>query len=155
MPRLDAERVQLWRSLARVGAQVGRRIDTALAQSQGISLAWFETLAVLAKARHGMRVHELIDALGDVPSSVSRRLDRLQEHGFVERGAPHRGSDRRAVVVRLTDLGRDAWRDALVDYRRAVQQEFAVVLTDSDLLALHRVLAKLPVPVPPSDGSAF
>jgi hypothetical protein len=47
------------------------------------------------------------------------------------------------VSVTLTRDGRLLWRDANVIYRRAVQSHFAVVVTDSDIHALQRLLSKL------------
>lgn len=153
MPQLDAERIGLWRAWCRIAAEVQRRVDAALHDDPDarISLAWFEVLAALAAHKGAMRVHELVEELADVPSSMSRRLDRLEELGYVGRveSPKLRPADGRAVVVVLTPGGRDVWRSALKAYRRAVQREFAHVLTESDMTALVRVFAKLPVPPPP------
>jgi DNA-binding MarR family transcriptional regulator len=80
--------------------------------------------------------------LGDVPSSLSRRLDRMEESGFVTRSNTPVADDRRAVTVALTAGGRAAWRDANITYRRLVQQRFAMRLTDTDVAALQRVITK-------------
>ena len=156
MPQLDAERVGVWRAWCRISAEVQRRVDAALRSDSDpqLSLAWFEVLAALAAHKGRMRVHELVEELAEVPSSMSRRLDRLEDDGYIERDDPPaaaRVTDRRAVMVVLTAEGRAVWRDALQVYRRAVQREFAQVLTDSDLTALVRVFAKLPVPPEPPD----
>jgi hypothetical protein len=45
--------------------------------------------------------------------------------------------------VHLTRDGRSFWRDANVIYRRSVQHNFAQVVTESDILALQRLLSKL------------
>lgn len=151
MPRLDAERVGLWRTWCRINDDVQRRVDASLREGTGLSLAWFELLAALAARKGRMRVHELAEELAEVPSSLSRRLDRLEVEGYVERQVPPGHTDKRAVMVVLTGPGRAAWRDALVDYRRGVQREFAQVLTDTDMTALARVFSKLPVPEPDPD----
>ena len=87
-------------------------------------------------------MHELCNALEEVPSSFSRRLDRMEDEGLVRRSATKSATDRRAVTVRLTADGRARWRDAAVTYRRLVQQLFAHRLTDTDLLTLQRVFSK-------------
>ena len=40
----------------------------------------------------------------------------------------------------LTPDGRVAWREANVTYRRVVQQRFAALVTDGDLVVLQRLL---------------
>ena len=100
-------------------------------------------MAALQRAGGSLRVSELRAELDDVASSLSRRLDRMEEAGHVEREVPRGASDRRAVRVTLTRDGRLLWRDVNVIYRRSVQQHFAHVVTDSDIVALQRVLSKL------------
>lgn len=143
MPRLDAERIELWRALRRTTADLQRRIDAQLLDETGLPLAWFEVLAALQQGNGSLRVKQVCEALDEVPSSLSRRLDRLEDEGYVERAATPRPDDRRAVTVTLTSEGRAVWRDANITYRRLVQNEFARNLTDTDLATLHRVLAKL------------
>jgi DNA-binding MarR family transcriptional regulator len=143
VPRLDAERIALLRSLGTATTQINRRIDADLVEAFDIPLAWFEVMAALQRAGGSLRVHELRAELDEVPSSLSRRLDRMEEEGHIEREVPRGAADRRAVRVSLTRDGRSLWRDANVIYRRSVQQHFAHVVTDSDIVALQRVLSKL------------
>jgi len=143
MPRLDAERIGLLRRLSATTSTINRRIDADLVDEFDLPLAWFEVMASLARHGGAMRVSELCVDLDEIPSSLSRRLDRMEEQGFVEREATPTSSDRRSVTVTLTKAGRAFWRDANVVYRRAVQRHFAQVVTDSDITALHRLLSKL------------
>lgn len=143
MPRLDAERIGLLRRLSATTSTINRRIDADLVDEFDLPLAWFEVMASLARHGGAMRVSELCVDLDEIPSSLSRRLDRMEEQRFVEREATPTTSDRRAVTVTLTKVGRAFWRDANVVYRRAVQRHFAQVVTDSDITALHRLLSKL------------
>ncbi len=107
-----------------------------------LSLAWFECLGAIRDAGGEMRVHALCEALGDLPSSLSRRLDRMEDDGFVRRTHQPKSDDRRAVVVSLTAHGRAEWRDANITFRRMVQQHFAQRLTETDIAALQRVFTK-------------
>ena len=100
-------------------------------------------MSALQRAGGAMRVSRLCSELDEVPSSLSRRLDRMEGEGFVEREATPEPTDRRAVTVTLTREGRSLWRDASVIYRRGVQKHFAQVVTDSDIVALQRLLSKL------------
>lgn len=143
MPRLDAERLNLWREWQRAANRAERAIDEALMESDEMPLAWFEVLATLQRSGGTLRVGELCAEVGAVPSSLSRRLDRLEQVGWVQRRPAPTSADGRAVEVALTKEGREMWRDANVTYRRTVQQVFASRLTDTDIAAITRVLGKL------------
>ena len=77
------------------------------------------------------------------PSSLSRRLDRLQEEGWIARHREVPGADLRAVEVELTRTGRRLWREMNVSYRRAIQAQFAIHLDDDDIADIARVLDTL------------
>ena len=145
-PRLNAERIVLWRQLDLATASIRRSIDVELADDGEPTLAWFQVLSAL-RDRGTIRVGELCEAVDEVPSSLSRRLDRMEQEGLIERSAlvsnDGAADDRRAVVVSVTSLGRQTWRDASVTFRRALQAQFASHLDDADVAALERIVAKL------------
>ena len=145
MPRLDAGRVATWRALVVVAAEMQRRVEAGLVEDYDLPLSWFEILAALQACGGSMRVGELCEVLHELASSLSRRLDRLEEEGFVSRAATPTPDDKRAVTVSLTRDGRAEWRDANVTFRRMVQQHFANVLSDTDVAALQRIFGKLGV----------
>jgi len=126
-----------------VAAEVQRKVEAGLVDDYDLPLTWFEILASLQAAGGSMRVGELCETLHELPSSLSRRLDRLEEQGFVSRTTTSVADDRRAVIVSLTPDGRAEWRDANITYRRMVQQHFARVLSDTDIAALQRIFSKL------------
>jgi DNA-binding MarR family transcriptional regulator len=143
MPRLDAERVALWRNFQVAGEVVARVIEAEMADEFHLSLPQFDLLAVLANNDDQLRVKELCDLLTAVPSSLSRRIDSLVDRGFVTREAAPTEDDNRAVMVRLTRLGRLMWRDANIVYRRAIQKAFASELSETDVAAMARALTKI------------
>lgn len=143
MPRLDAERIALWRQFCTISTALQRRLDQVLTEEHGVPMPWFEVLTAIRDAGGSMRVHELCAVLDEVPSSLSRRLDRMEEDGFVRRTRTPQPDDRRAVTISLTADGRGVWRDANITYRRMVQEHFAKRLTDTDIAALQRVWSKL------------
>lgn len=143
MPRLDAERIALWRQFCTIGAGLQRKIDQQLVDEHDLPLAWFEVLTAVRNAGGAMRVHELCADLDEVPSSLSRRIDRMVDEGYLRRKHTPQPDDRRAVTVSMTSNGRYAWRDANITYRRMVQQHFAQRLTDTDIAALQRIWAKI------------
>ncbi len=146
MARLDASRVAAWRGLQAVIGQIERGIDDELRAEWDIPLGWFDVLASLQRLGGRARPLDVAADLRLPPSSLSRRLDRLQEEGWVarHRGAP--GADHRAVEVELTKTGRRLWREMAVSYRRAVQARFAMHLDDDDIAAVTRVLGLLTTP---------
>lgn len=143
MPRLDAERVALWRNFQVAGEVVARVIEAEMADEFHLSLPQFDLLAVLANNDDQLRVKELCELLTAVPSSLSRRIDSLVERGFVTREPAPTEDDNRAVMVRLTRLGRLMWRDANIVYRRAIQKAFASELSETDVAAMARALTKI------------
>ena len=62
---------------------------------------------------------------------------------FVTREPAPTEDDNRAVMVRLTRLGRLMWRDANIVYRRAIQKAFACELSETDVAAMARALTKI------------
>ena len=149
MARLDAARVAAWRELQSVSAELERAIDAELVAEWEIPLGWFDVLAALQRLGGVARPHELAVELRLVRSSLSRRLDRLEEEGWVARhrtGPAIGDNDHRAVDVELTRRGRTLWREMNVTYRRAVQSLVASKLADADVAALRRVLATVAPP---------
>lgn len=143
MPRLDAERVTLWRQFQVASEVVSRMIEAEMADEFRLSLPQFDVLAALAQNQDQMRMRDLCEILSAVPSSLSRRIDSLVERGYVIREDAPTSDDSRAVVARLTRMGRLVWRDANILYRRAIQREFAGDLSEFEVSAMSRALAKI------------
>lgn len=142
MSRLDNERVAAWRAWRRVANDVDRAIDTDLRHEWAISLGLFEVLTALRDADGRARPLELADAMGIPASSLSRRLDRLAEEGWILRHGDRDG-DGRAVEVELTPPGRKLWREMNISYRRSLQREFARHLDDDQIAAIVSLVATI------------
>lgn len=140
MPRLDANRVAAWRELQTIGAELERVIDAELRDEWDLPLGWFDVLAALQRLGGAARPSEVAAELRLARSSLSRRIDRLVEDGWVVR-RDSGGDDLRAVTVELTRRGRALWREMNVTYRRAVQRHFASWLNDAEVARLRSVLA--------------
>jgi len=143
MPRLDAERVALWKSFQTAGEVVSRLIEAEMADEFHLSLPQFDVLAALAQNDGQLRFKNLCEVLAAVPSSLSRRIDTLVERDYVTRDESGSSDDNRAVVIQLTRMGRLVWRDANILYRRAIQREFASDLSETEVSAMVRALAKI------------
>jgi len=143
VPRLDAERVALWRAFQTAGEVVSRSIEAEMFDEFHLALPQFDLLAALAQNNDQMRVKELCEILSAVPSSLSRRIDSLVEREYVTREEAPTVEDNRAVIVRLTRMGRLVWRDSNILYRRAIQREFASGLTETEVSTMVRALTKV------------
>lgn len=140
MPRLDNVRVGTWRGMQALVAQLERGIDEELRADWDITIGWFDVLTSLQRLGGTARPLDVANDLRLPASSVSRRLDRLEEEGWIARHRQVDDADKRAVDIELTKSGRRLWREMNVSYRRAVQSLFATHLDDDDIDALRHVL---------------
>lgn len=136
MPRLDATRLAAWRDLQRVVFDINRMIDDDLRREWAVPLGSFEVLAALRELDGRARPQDVAAWMRLPPSSLSRRLDRLEEEGWIARHREVDPDDHRAVEVELTRRGRTLWREMNVSYRRSVQRRFASILDDVEIAAV-------------------
>ena len=139
MPRLDANRLAAWRDLQRVVLEINRSIDDDLRREWAVPLGSFEVLAALRDLDGRARPQDVAAWMRIPPSSLSRRLDRLEEEGWIARHREVDPEDHRAVEIELTRRGRALWREMSVSYRRSVQQRFAGLLDDDEITAVSAV----------------
>ena len=103
---------------------------------QGLSMGHLHALSVLE--RHGeMPMSGLADMLDVSLSNTTGFVDRMEERGLVER---HRvPDDRRIVMVRITDRGREAMAEADVLKEELLRS----ILLELDVPRLERLAASL------------
>ena len=111
-PELDVAPLQVVARIARVSYHLDRAVDAMLSS---LDLKWWEVDVMGALRRAGppfkLSPGELSERLMVTSGTMTTRIDRLQERGFVAREqAEH---DRRGVVVSLTDAGRSTIDDAM------------------------------------------
>jgi DNA-binding MarR family transcriptional regulator len=143
VPRLDAARVNAWRELQSIVPEIERRIDDDLRAEWAVPLGWFDVLATLRQLDGRARPQDVASVMRIPASSLSRRLDRLEEEGWVRRHRDVDPDDHRAVEVELTKRGRTLWREMNVTYRRSLQTHFGLNLADGDVQAADRVVRAL------------
>ena len=139
MPRLDAARLAAWRELQSIVGDIQRRIDDDLRREWAVPLGSFEVLAALRDLGGRARPQAISHHMRIPPSSLTRRLDRLAEEGWIERHRDVDPSDHRAIDVELTPRGRALWREMNLSYRRAVNERFAGRLSDEQVAALVEI----------------
>ena len=144
MSRPRPDRLAVWRGFLEAHAAITRLLETELERERDLALSWYEVLLHLHEAEGRLRMSELADGLLLHRSSLTRLVDRMEAAGLVAREVCP--SDGRGSVAVLTREGREALRRAAPVHLRGIQQHFARHLTDSDVIALHRALSKLPGP---------
>lgn len=121
------------RALERVAVRSGTITTRALAEVhpevRALTVSQYRAFALVACAPDGLRIIDLARRSSALPQATTKIARRLEEKGLVwyERGANAR--DRRAVVIRLTDLGVRTWSE--ISARRRELLEAA--LDDAEL----------------------
>ena len=82
----------------------------------------------------------LAQALDAHPATLTSRLDRLEESGYLTRA--HDPSDRRRLLVALTDKGHAAW-EATIGDQAAAEHALLAPLTGDELAKLSALLRKV------------
>ena len=134
------ERLRAWRLFFESALALVDVLDTELERDAGIPLRWYDALVHLEDSPEGLRMNELAERILYSKSGLTRVVDRLEEAGFVRRVRPE--SDRRSILVVLTDKGRETMEHARRHHRDAINQHFSRHLTDTDIKALTRVLRR-------------
>ena len=111
-PELDVAPLQVVARIARVSYHLDRAVDAMLSS---LELKWWEVDVMGALRRAGppfrLSPGELSERLMVTSGTMTTRVDRLHERGFVAREqAEH---DRRGVVVSLTEAGREVIDNAM------------------------------------------
>jgi DNA-binding MarR family transcriptional regulator len=107
----------LERVVVRSGTITSRAFADVHPDLRTLTVHQYRVFALVASAPDGVRVGELARRSNSRPQATTRIVQRLEAKGLVgyERGAL--AEDRRAVVVRLTDLGTRTWSE-ISDRRR-------------------------------------
>jgi DNA-binding MarR family transcriptional regulator len=146
-PDLDASPILVVGRIARVN----QKLDTALRPpfaAHGLGNGDFDVLAALRRAGppFSVRPGELSRALLVTTGAITKRIDRLQRQGLVERiGGVE--DDGRGKLVRLTARGR-ALVDRLIAVHLANEDRLLSALSPAERRTLADLLAKLDASLP-------
>ncbi len=129
--------LKLWLRLLSCSTQVENEVRRRLRERFDISLARFDYLSQLYRARAGMKMRELSKFLMVTGGSVTGLTDELERDGLVVRESSP--SDRRAWIVRLTPQGRASFEAMAEAHERWIRELFAGL----DAEAVRQVQAHL------------
>jgi MarR family transcriptional regulator for hemolysin len=134
--------------LVRLARGWRREADAALAQT-GLSQATALPLLVLSRLGECVRQGVLAEELGIEGPSLVRLVDLLEAEGHVERREDP--SDRRAKTLHFTEKGA-AMARRIEGVMRGVRRDILKDISDSDLEASLRVLARLQASLFPDES---
>jgi DNA-binding MarR family transcriptional regulator len=135
------EQLRAWRLFFESALALLDVLDAELEQVVGIPQRWYDVLVHLEESPQGIPMNELAERILYSKSGFTRVVDRMEEAGLVRR-ARHE-SDRRTILVVLTDNGTETLKRARLHHRDGIQRHFAHHLTDTDVKALTRALEKV------------
>jgi DNA-binding MarR family transcriptional regulator len=140
-PGLDFAPLALIGRLLRVTHLVDDELRRGVAP-HGLQPGWFDILAALRRAGTpaGLNPTKLMRSTLLSSGGMTKRLDRLEEAGLVERRPDP--ADRRGTLVRLTRRGRGVI-DRALDAHLANEERLLGSLSTSDRRTLDGVLRKL------------
>jgi DNA-binding MarR family transcriptional regulator len=124
--------LRAWQALLHAHHDLTRKLDAELRAEHGISFDAYDVLLRLANApEHALRMTELAGRVMVAPSTLTRRVDRLVQQGYVERDRI--AHDSRAILARLTPTGERALRRAALTHLRGIREHYTGRLSDEQL----------------------
>lgn len=119
----------------RTQARVLAQLDRELREEHHLSLADYDVMATLsAQPQHQLRATELAEQVIISPSTLTRRLDSMEQRGLVARRRCR--EDARGVHVALTDEGLRVLESAAPSHVQSVRRHLIDNLSRSQLEAL-------------------
>jgi len=113
--------------------------EQSVVKDKHFSLAQTHTIEVLGS--HGaMRMKELASRLGITTGTLTVQVDKLVNAGFIQR-RPHQ-SDRRSILVDLTDAGQSFYREH-DDLHLTLTQDITANLDENERAILLLCLSKM------------
>ena len=140
--RGDHAVLRLWLRLLASTTQIENEVRRRLRERFGISLARFDYMAQLDRAKDGLKMSELSRLLMVTGGNVTGLTDELARDGLVSREASP--ADRRAWIVRLTPKGKSAFAAMAEEHERWIRELFAG-LDAPAVAAVHAHLGTLRV----------
>jgi DNA-binding MarR family transcriptional regulator len=145
-PELDHSPIGVVGRISRLARELEQRLEPVY-REHGLEPGWHDVLATLRRTGppYELRPTDLTGTLMLTSSGTTKRLDRLEQAGLVER-APD-PQDRRGVLIRLTAKGREVI-DATTEAHLANERRLLAALSDTEREQLAGLLRKLGVGLP-------
>jgi DNA-binding MarR family transcriptional regulator len=131
-----------WRAVLFAQNTLVRIFDDELQRDCGTPLPVYDVLIRIWLApRHTLRMSELAESAVLSRSWITRRVERLEQSGLVERFSAD--NDGRGICVRLTTAGEQAFARLEASHARSIERHFSSYLTEDEAVVIARVLDRI------------
>ncbi|MCT8974183.1 MarR family winged helix-turn-helix transcriptional regulator [Microbaculum marinisediminis] len=131
------EHLRLWVRLLACAHSAEQRVKGRIKERFGINQTAFNLMSQLDRFPDGIRMGELSRRTVVTGSNVTAVIDDLEKRGFVVRSpAP---DDRRAIVISLTDEGREAFAEMAPILASWIEEIFAEFSVESQADLVSRL----------------
>ncbi len=138
--RPNALWLDAWRGVLYATSRVLRIAEAELIATEGFPLTWLDILSRLHDAPdHRLRMQELEERSLFTRSGITRLIDRIEAAGLVRREPVP--TDRRGVLVALTDEGLRRHETAFASHMPIIEREFGLRLTSEQQRVIADALA--------------
>jgi DNA-binding MarR family transcriptional regulator len=146
-PELDHSPIGIVGRLSRVAREIEARLEPVY-REHGLEPGWHDVLATLRRTGppYQLRPSDFTGSLMLTSSGTTKRLDRLERAGLVER-APD-PDDRRGVIITLTEAGHELI-DRVTEAHMANEHRLLEGLSAREREQLAGLLRKLGLSLPP------
>jgi DNA-binding MarR family transcriptional regulator len=143
-PELDASPIGIVGRTSRLARELETRLEPVY-RAHGLEAGWHDVLATLRRTAAPMRPTDLTGSMMLTSSGTTKRLDRLERAGLIERMPDP--ADRRGVLIALTPKGRELI-DGVTAAHLANERRLLGALTDAEQRRLADLLRKLRLGLP-------
>jgi DNA-binding MarR family transcriptional regulator len=145
-PEVDPRPIGVIGRISRLARDLEPRLDRVQAAG-GLEPGWYDVLAALRRSGppYRLRPTDFAGALMLTSSGTTKRLDRLERAGLIERSPDPQ--DRRGILISLTPAGRRLV-DAVTDAHLANEKRLLEGLTEAEQRRLAELLRKLQLSLP-------
>ncbi|HET8953990.1 MAG TPA: MarR family transcriptional regulator [Solirubrobacteraceae bacterium] len=146
-PELDHAPIGIVGRVSRLAREIEARLEPVY-RDHGLEPGWHDVLATLRRTGppYQLRPSDFTGSLMLTSSGTTKRLDRLERAGLIER-APDPG-DRRGVLITLTDAGHELI-DRVTEAHMANEARLLAGLSPAERDRLAALLRKLGLTLPP------
>ena len=138
------QRLEAWVGYLRSHSAITRQLNVDLLNGHGLTLNDFEVLFHLARADDGMmRRVDLAESVVLTASGITRLLEGLERHGYVERATCE--TDARVSYAKLTEAGLGKLEEASQTHFAGIEELFTGRFSEDELELLAEFLARLPL----------
>lgn len=143
-PTLDLSALEAWLSLMRVSGEVVAYLEDYLSD-YNLSQRKFFILILLMRNLDGLNISQLAEKTGVSCASITGVVERMRKAGLVTR--EEEASDRRVMIVQITQAGDELLEKVLPDHYSRVAQLMSG-LSERERNSLQKLLKQVSINTP-------